>query len=92
MNTTTTRPLYAIAREIRQHAGAEYTKKGVWPTWYQYASHYVEALECLTSIDEDYYADSAKSVVLYTLSNLQNWRGEDARRIKAELKSLAGVK
>lgn len=33
-----------------------------------------------------------RSIVLYFLSNATTWRGDDARRIKAELKKLAGVK
>ena len=32
--------------------------------------------------------DDGGSIVLYFLSNATTWRGEDARRIKAELKSL----
>jgi len=35
-----------------------------------------------------YYEDSATSVILYFLSNAVSWRGETARRIKAELKSI----
>jgi hypothetical protein len=31
-------------------------------------------------------------MVLYFLANATTWRGEDAKRIKAELKKLAGVK
>ena len=34
------------------------------------------------------YLDSAKSIVLYFLANANTWRGETARRIKAELKSM----
>jgi len=33
-----------------------------------------------------YFHDSMKSVVLYFLSNASGWRGDDARRLKAELK------
>ena len=43
----------------------------------------------LDSINDTYGYDDAKSVVLYFLSNATTWRGDDARRIKAELKSLA---
>jgi hypothetical protein len=42
--------------------------------------------------DEMYGYDTGKSVVLYFLSNATSWRGEVARRVKAELKSMAGVK
>ena len=42
----------------------------------------------LNSINDAYYMDSARSVVLYFLANAGTWRGDDAKRIKAELKAL----
>ena len=41
-----------------------------------------------TDKNAPYYYDSAESVVLYFLANAQGFRGEDARRIKAELNSM----
>ena len=78
----TTRPLYAIAKDIRL----------AWPKPYFGAVPYLNAMGTLNSIDGDYFQDSAKSIVLYFLANANTWRGEDARRIKAELKKMAGVK
>lgn len=49
---------------------------------------YLEAMTTLESIEDNYYQDSAQSIVNYFLSNARGWRGEDAKRIKAELKSL----
>ena len=49
-------------------------------------------MHTLNGVDESYYADTAKSVVLYFLSNATGWRGEKARAIKAELKEMFGVK
>ena len=72
------RPLYEIASEIRK----------AWTKVSPYAEPYLEAMESLDSIDDNYYLDSGKSVVLYFLSNANTWRGEDARRIKAELKEM----
>jgi len=72
------RPLYEIASEIRKD----------WSPVSPYAKPYLEAMRELSSINDDYYADSGRSVVLYFLSNAASWRGENARRIKAELKSL----
>ena len=46
----------------------------------------------LETIDDNYINDSGKSVVLYFLANASTWRGEDAKRIKAELKKMAGAK
>ena len=85
-NTTemarTARPLYAIADEIRKH----------WPRPYFGAVPYIKAMACLGSIKDDYGHDSAKSIVLYFLSNASSWRGPQAKAIKAELKALAKVK
>jgi hypothetical protein len=52
------------------------------------ARPYLDAMFCLQSLDEDYGLDSAKSVVLYFLSNASSWRGAAARRIKAELRGM----
>lgn len=73
------RPLYEIASEIKQN----------WVSWRKsYAEPYINAMSDLSSIDDNYMFDSAKSIVLYFLANAQSWRGEAARRIKAELKAM----
>jgi hypothetical protein len=73
-----TRPLYEIAADIRQY----------WPNIYFGAVPYRDAMADLNTIEDKYFADSAKSIVLYFLANAQTWRGEHARRIKAELKGM----
>jgi hypothetical protein len=42
----------------------------------------------LTTMQDKYYYDDARSVVLYFLANAGTWKGEAARRIKAELKTM----
>ena len=76
------RPIHEIAAEVRK----------TWPKVNFAAEPYLAAMECIGSIEEDYGADSARSVVLYFLSNATGWRGEAARRIKAELNSLVSRK
>ena len=76
------RALYEIASEIRK----------TWTKVSPYAEPYLEAMESLDSINDNYYLDSGKSIVLYLLSNANTWRGEDARRIKNELKQMVGLK
>jgi hypothetical protein len=76
------RPLYQIAKEIRQD----------WKNVYFGAVPYLQAMMSLNSIDDNYGMDSAKSIVLYFLSNASTWRGENAKRIKSELKKMAGLK
>lgn len=82
------RPLHEIGRDIRVAWSAQ-TANGRVPAS---ADAYLRPLETLTSITENYHQDSAKSVVLYLLSNMATFKGEDARRLKAELKTIAGVK
>lgn len=74
-----TRPLYVIAQDIRKN----------WKNVNYAAKPYLDAMSCLDSINDKYYEDSAKSVVLYFLANAGAFRGEDAKRIKVELKALS---
>ena len=73
------RPIYEIAKEIRKD----------WKNIYFGAVPYVDAMQELNQITDKYYLDSAKSVILYFLANASAWRGETAKRIKAELKAMA---
>lgn len=73
-----TRSLSTIAREISDD----------WRKPYFGAVPYLEVMAELESIHDNYYHDSAKSVVMYFLSNTATWKGETARRIKAELKAM----
>jgi len=59
-----------------------------WRKPYFGAVPYLNAMRCLDTITDDYGADSGKSIVLYFLSNATTWRGDTARRIKAELKAM----
>lgn len=79
------RSLSVIAREIDKDWSAK--GKGV-----NYAAKpYLDAMKSLDSMEDSFYADSAKSVVLYFLANAQSWRGDVAKRVKAELKNMAGI-
>jgi len=77
MNNTS-RPLFEIANEISND----------WKNVYFGAVPYLDAMKTLRSINDNYFYDSAKSVVLYFLANAQTWKGETARRVKAELKEM----
>jgi len=57
-----------------------------WGNVYFGARPYLDAMHELENIDDNYYLDSGKSVVLYFLANAQTWRGQTAREVKAELK------
>jgi len=89
MTTTTTRPLYEIAADIIMDINNQYVNKGkLNPSWVSYATPYITAMAMLESIDDEYYADTAYSVVCYALSNLSHWRGDVAKSVKLELKAL----
>jgi hypothetical protein len=59
-----------------------------WEKPYFGAVPYIAAMLELGLITDNYGQDSAKSIVLYFLSNAKTWRGETARRIKKELQEL----
>lgn len=61
-----------------------------WKNINPYAKEYLNAMKALFTTDKNasYYYDDARSIVLYFLANASGWRGEDARRIKAELKAM----
>lgn len=82
-SNSTPRPIYQIAEEIIE----KWTKM---PD-YILISYVTPMLE-LNTIDDYYYADDAESVILYFLSNAESWRGDDARRLKAELKQICKSK
>lgn len=52
------------------------------------AEPYLNAMHRLTLITDNYYEDDGKSVVLYFLNNAASWRGDTAKRIKAELRAM----
>lgn len=62
--------------------------KSDWKKVYFGAVPYLDAMQSINSIDENYGLDNAKSIVTYFLSNATTWRGENARRIKKELKDM----
>ena len=75
---TITRPLATIAREIRAD----------WPRPYFGAVPYLDAMASLASINDKYIYDDGRTIVRYFLANASAWRGDTARRVKAELKAM----
>jgi hypothetical protein len=75
---TENRSIRSIALDIE----SEWTKVN-------YAARpYLDAMLELNSINDKYYEDSAKSIILYFLANASSFRGERAKVLKAELKAL----
>ena len=72
------RSISEIAGEIR----------GDWQKVNFGAVPYLDAMDQLGGIDENFYSDPAHHVVNYFLSNSSVWRGETAKRVKSELKDM----
>jgi hypothetical protein len=72
------RNLNEIAREIRQD----------WQNVHFAAKPYLQAMQSLENVTDNYGWDSGRSIVNYFLSNAGTWKGETAKRIKKELKQL----
>ena len=78
-NQANNRPLHEIAQEIKKD----------WKNINYGAKPYLEAMGGLNKITDVYGQDSAKMIVNYFLCNASGYRGETAKRIKAELKAMA---
>ena len=72
------RALSTIASEIRRD----------WQKPYFGAVPYLQAMSTLNDMSQPYGYDDAESIVRYFLSNATSWRGDTARRVKAELKDM----
>jgi hypothetical protein len=72
------RSLGVIAGEIRAD----------WKPANAAAKPCIDAMVTLRSVEESYYHESGRDIVNRFLANAGTWRGETARRIKAELQRL----
>ena len=72
------RNINIIAQEIKQN----------WKNPYFGAIPYLDAMSSLTDLNSNFGFSSAKSIILYFLSNAKTWKGDKAREIKKELKTL----
>ena len=80
MATKNPRKIYEIADDISK----------CWPNVSPAALPYLQAMMALNQITDKYVLDSAEDILIRFLANAQYWRGEDARRIKAEINALLG--
>ena len=63
------RKINVIAREINED----------WPKPYFGAVPYINAMRTLIDIEDYYYDDPAREIIVYFLGNAQTWRREVAR-------------
>lgn len=73
------RPIRVIAQEINRD----------WPKPYFGAVPYLRAMARLETIDDRIGYDDARDIVTRFLVNAGTWRGETARRVKAELRVMS---
>lgn len=73
------RSIAAIASDIYDEWGANVSNA---------CRPYLTAMYNLDTIDDKYFADDARTVLLYFLSNAGGFRGDRARELKAELKRI----
>ena len=72
------RPIFEITKDIKKD----------WQNVYFAAVPYLEAMFTLNSIEDPFYEDSGREIVIQFLSNATFWRGPVAREIKKELNNL----
>lgn len=75
-------------RKVRDIA-AEIAEK--WPNPYFGAVPYIDAMKEFDTPQDTFITESGESQIRRFLVNAKTWRGEDARRIKAELKAMVGM-
>lgn len=72
------RPIYDIAAEISKD----------WRKPYFGAKPYLDAMHTLVDLQSRYGLDDAEGILVYFLANASTWRGDTAKRVKAEIKSI----
>jgi hypothetical protein len=79
------RPLNKIAAEILTDWRPAMSNPKTRKSFHIFAKPWVEAMLELRVISDSYGLETGEGVVLYFLTNVAQWRGDTARRIKAEL-------
>lgn len=78
MAIATARPIYEIAADIQR----------AWGKVNFAAAPYLDAMLALDKPSDQYGCDDASTIVLYFLGNAAGFRGDDAKRLKGELRGL----
>jgi hypothetical protein len=84
--TSDKRPIKEIARAIRDNLDARYRDKPKPPGFYYHSRPYLDAACTMNTLADSYYLDNGRDIVLRLLGNLETWRGDAARQLKAELR------
>ncbi len=81
------RTLLDIAYEIAKLWDRDYAGKPR-PYFLNDAKPYLHAMIYLSSVNDSYMLDSGRDIVQRFLCNVGGWRGDDAKRIKHELREM----
>ena len=83
-----------MAKKIRTFQQVARDIKSAWLNVYFGAVPYLEALLQLDTADPGalYINETAKDIALYFLANARTFRGDTAKSLKAELKTMIGIK
>lgn len=76
------RPICKVAEDITK----------AWDKPYFGAEPYLKAMRYVSSPEDRFGHDNGRSLVVYFLANAASFRGNDARKLKAELKSICNIK
>lgn len=87
MSATTEAPAQE-PRKVRDIAN-EIAEK--WKNPYFGAVPYIDAMKEFDTPQDRFLTESGEAQIRRFLVNAKTWRGEDARRIKAELKAMVGM-
>jgi hypothetical protein len=80
-----------LLKTKKKHMNIKQVAKEILDDWknpYFGAVPYLEAMLTMNDINENYYDDSGKSIVMYFLGNAQTWRGAKAKETKLLLNKL----
>jgi len=72
----------------RQVNTIAYEILSTWKKPYFGAIPYLQAMTYLHTVNDMYMYDDGKSIVRYFLANASTFKGDDAKRLKLELKSM----
>lgn len=92
-NNENARPLHTIATEaISDMDSIARAKHKYWRNMFPYLVPYAHAMLTLNTVNDKYILDSGYEIVCRFIANAATWKGETARRIKAELRKMVGLK
>lgn len=82
MQSTKHRPLWRIAQDIRR----------AWPKVNYAARPYLDAMAHMDQVNDYYGHEDGRTIVRYFIANAAQFRGEQAKALKIELRAIVGAR